>query len=373
MVVALEIRTELTAGERRALGRRQKDPRAALRMYAIAHALEGKRRAEAARLSGRERQALHDAVARYSAEGLAGLHHRPRGRRRPAPACARRGRGRGAQAARARWPRPRPPRPHGVDAALCGGGDRASLGQAAAPGQPVAGAEAAGALNAEKTRPRHPQADAEAQEAFKKGVSPRPWRRPIRPTLVSASSCGSRREPDRGTVRGTVPPAHARLGQKGRTTHRGWLRGQRPPGLCNKRFASAYLFAAVEPATGTEGALILPAVSAAAMSRFLAERSAQIAPDAHAVLVLDQAGWHGARALVVPDNITLVPRPPSSPELNPVERPWLYPRERSRSHRLFEDYNAVVDACCAASTGLAQEPRRIQSLTSYPWLPRLSS
>ena len=56
------------------------------------------------------------------------------------------------------------------------------------------------------------------------------------------------------------------------------------------------------------------------MTRFLAELSANLAPDAQAVLVLDQAGWHGARALVVPPNLPLVPLPPTSPELNPVER-----------------------------------------------------
>ena len=123
------------------------------------------------------------------------------------------------------------------------------------------------------------------------------------------------------------------MGQKGRTTHHWWTRGERPAGLCDKRFASAYLFAAVEPATGTEVALVLPTVSTAAMTRFLAELSAQIAPDAHAVLVLDQAGWHGARALVVPDNITLVPLPPYSPELNPEERLWLYLRKRYITHR----------------------------------------
>ena len=66
MVVALSIRTDLSAGELRALARRGKDPRAASRMYAIAHALEGKSRAEAARLSGMERQALHDAVVRLT-------------------------------------------------------------------------------------------------------------------------------------------------------------------------------------------------------------------------------------------------------------------------------------------------------------------
>ena len=149
--------------------------------------------------------------------------------------------------------------------------------------------------------------------------------------------------------------------------------GQRPPGLCDKRFASTYLFAAVEPATGAEVALVLPAVSTAAMSRFLAELSATLAGDVHAVLVLDQAGWHGAGALVVPDSITLVALPPYSPELNPVERLWLYLRERYLSHRLLEDYNAVVDASCHAWTALAQEAGRIQSLTSYPWLPCLSS
>jgi transposase len=152
--------------------------------------------------------------------------------------------------------------------------------------------------------------------------------------------------------------------------------GRAPAGaLRTKRFASACLFAAVEPATGAEVALVLPTVSTAAMSRFLAELSANLAPDVQAVLVLvlDQAGWHGARALVVPPNLTLVPLPPYSPELNPVERLWLYLRERYLSHRLLDDYEAVVDACCHAWTALTQEPGRIQSLASYPWLPCLSS
>jgi transposase len=163
------------------------------------------------------------------------------------------------------------------------------------------------------------------------------------------------------------------VGQKGRTTHRWWTRGERPSGLCDKRFASTYLFAAVEPATGAGVALVLPTVSTVAMGRFLAELSANLAPDVHAVLVLDQAGWHGARALVVPDNITLVPLPPYSPELNPVERLWLYLRERYLSHRLLEDYNAVVSACCAAWTALIRSPDAFGPSPANPWLPRLSS
>ena len=75
----------------------------------------------------------------------------------------------------------------------------------------------------------------------------------------------------------------------------------------------------------------------------------------------------------MPPNITLVPLPPYSPELNPVERLWLYLREQYLSHRLLADYDAVVDACCHAWIALPQETGRIQSLTSCPWLPCLGS
>ncbi|WP_209428146.1 helix-turn-helix domain-containing protein, partial [Pararhodobacter sp. SW119] len=77
---ALKIRGELSSEALRRAARREKDGRAAARMYAIAHALDGLSRAEAARLAGMERQALRDAVVRYNAEGLAGLHDRPKGR-----------------------------------------------------------------------------------------------------------------------------------------------------------------------------------------------------------------------------------------------------------------------------------------------------
>jgi putative transposase len=74
----LPIRDDVPAAELRRLARREKDRAASARMQAIAGALEGLSRAEAARLAGMERQALRDAVVRYNAEGLAGLHDRPR-------------------------------------------------------------------------------------------------------------------------------------------------------------------------------------------------------------------------------------------------------------------------------------------------------
>jgi transposase len=165
----------------------------------------------------------------------------------------------------------------------------------------------------------------------------------------------------------------ARVGQKGRVCHRWWARGRRPPGRCDRRFDWAYLFAAVEPATGADVALVLPEATTATMSLFLTELSRSLPEDGHAVLVLDRAGWHGARALAVPANVTLVQLPPYAPELNPVERVWLYLRERFLSLRVFADYRAIVEACCHAWNQLVAEPGRIRSLCDQPWIRRVNS
>jgi len=151
------------------------------------------------------------------------------------------------------------------------------------------------------------------------------------------------------------------------------VKGRRAPGTLDQRFESTYLYGAVRPATGDSFALVLPWVNATLMDMFLVELSKRVAPGAHAVLVLDQAGWHGAKALDVPANITLVPLPPYAPQLNPVERVWLYLREAYLSLRVFEDYEAVVDGCCDAWNRLAADKARVQSLTSYPWIKRISS
>jgi transposase len=123
----------------------------------------------------------------------------------------------------------------------------------------------------------------------------------------------------------------------------------------------------VQPATGGRFALVMPVVSTEAMGLFLDGVSHQLAADKHAVMV---AGWHGAIRLRVPDNITLVPLPSYSPELNPVERLWLYLRERHLSHRLLDDYDAIVDACCVAWNKLT--PERIVSLCNYPYLKQVN-
>ena len=162
----------------------------------------------------------------------------------------------------------------------------------------------------------------------------------------------------------------ARVGQKGRITHVWYQKGMRPRGVREHRFASAQLFGAVCPERGAGVALVLPEVSTAAMNLFLAELAAAVPAGTHAVLILDRAGWHISESLSVPANLTLVHLPPYSPELNPVERVWLYLRERWLSHRVLAGgYEAVLYAACAAWNALLAEPGRLRSLTSYPWLP----
>ena len=165
----------------------------------------------------------------------------------------------------------------------------------------------------------------------------------------------------------------ARVGQKGRTCHRWYERGVRPPGLADKRFASLFLFAACRPGTDEAFALALPEATAASMAVFLERFARTLEPGAHAALILDRAGWHVARGLAVPANVTLVPLPPYSPELNPVERVWLYLRERFLSLRVFRDYRAIVDACCDAWNRLVAEPGRLSSLCDQPWIRNVTS
>ena len=162
----------------------------------------------------------------------------------------------------------------------------------------------------------------------------------------------------------------ARVGQKGRLTHVWYQKGMRPRRVRQQGFSSAHLFGAVCPERGEGVALVLPEVSVAAMSLFLGELAAAVPAGAHAALVLDGAGWHVGEDLAVPANLTLVPLPPYSPELNPVERVWEYLRDRWLSHRVLAGgYEAVVDAACAAWNALLAEPGRLRSLTSFPWLP----
>ena len=77
---------------------------------------------------------------------------------------------------------------------------------------------------------------------------------------------------------------------------------------------------------GTGAAIVMPHAHTEATQVHLEEIARTVARQAHAVLVLDRAGWHVTDKLVVPPNITLIFLPPRSPDLNPVENIWQYMR-----------------------------------------------
>jgi transposase len=112
---------------------------------------------------------------------------------------------------------------------------------------------------------------------------------------------------------------------------------------------------------------VLPRCTTQAMSLHLAEIAQAVAPGSHAVLLLDRAGWHVSSRLKVPANITLVPLPPRSPELNPVENVWQFMRDNWLSNRIFTSYSDILDHWCAAWNKLVDQPWRIMSLGLRDW------
>jgi transposase len=104
-----------------------------------------------------------------------------------------------------------------------------------------------------------------------------------------------------------------------------------------------------------------------AMNLHLAEIAATVAPAAHAILLVDQAGWHLSTRLLVPANITIILLPPKCPELNPVENVWQFMRDNWLSNRIFKSYDDLVDHCCAAWNKLVDQPWRIMSIGLRQW------
>jgi transposase len=103
------------------------------------------------------------------------------------------------------------------------------------------------------------------------------------------------------------------------------------------------------------------------MNLHLAEIARAVATDAHAVLLLDQAGWHMSQKVLVPPNITLMPLPPRAPELNPVENVWQFMRQNWLSNRIFTSHRDIVDHCCHAWNRLVDQPWRIMSIGLRDW------
>jgi hypothetical protein len=162
----------------------------------------------------------------------------------------------------------------------------------------------------------------------------------------------------------------ARFGQQGTLTRVWACRGTRPTAVKQTKYEWIYLYAAVEPASGQSTALLAPHVNVGTMNVFLRMLSREViqsgSADDVAVVIMDQAGWHVSRRLIVPDNIRILLLPPYSPELNPVENLWHWIKSHHTSNRTYADYDDLLDGVGDAWRSLTR--KRLRSLCRCAYL-----
>ena len=169
----------------------------------------------------------------------------------------------------------------------------------------------------------------------------------------------------------------ARFGQKGSRTRVWARRGSRPTRRKPTEYDWVYAYGAANPLSGDSLAGLMPTVNTGLMSLYLEHRGRHVGPARHIVRVLDQAGWHVAKDLQVPVNITLRFLPPYSPELNPIERVWCFLKEPHLSNRVYAAYAAYVAyvayaalLAAGSAAGNALTPQRIRSICKTGWIER---
>jgi transposase len=159
----------------------------------------------------------------------------------------------------------------------------------------------------------------------------------------------------------------ARVGQQG-TLSRVWARkGTRPRVVRQRQFISTYIFGAVCPDKDDGCALILPECNSGMMQIHLDLISEKIEKGHHAILLMDRASWHTTETLIIPGNMSLMPLPSYSPELNPVEQVWKQLRKNNLSNRVYKNYDEIMHAAAIAWNALVDEEGTISKLCSRNW------
>jgi transposase len=202
-------------------------------------------------------------------------------------------------------------------------------------------------------RPRHPQSDAAALEAFKKNA---------------AGKVKAIQEAHPGKRVQAWFEDEARFGQQGTMTRLWAPTGSRPAVARQTQYEYLWVLTAVCPQTGSAEGLISPNLNTGVINVFLQQFSASLAPDVHAVLFWDGAGFHTANALAVPSNISIEKLPPRSPELMPVENLWHYLREHYWSNRQYADYSALETAAGEGWRATCLDPEKIKTICAVPYL-----
>jgi transposase len=159
----------------------------------------------------------------------------------------------------------------------------------------------------------------------------------------------------------------ARVGQRGTVTRLWAEKGTRPRVIRQQQFEYAYIFGAVCPQRDQAVGLVLPTVNIDGMRLHLEQIVASVPEGRHAVLVLDRAGWHTSKKIGVYKNLSILPLPPASPELNPTEQVWRQLRDEELANRCFYDYEDIVQSSCRAWNNFTGRSGVVKKLCTRGW------
>jgi transposase len=118
---------------------------------------------------------------------------------------------------------------------------------------------------------------------------------------------------------------------------------------------------------GQLNSLILPQTDTFCMQIFLDEISSRY-PKERIVMVLDGAGWHKSNSLAIPKNMKLLPLPPYSPELNPVENIWEEVREKGFDNKVFASIDSLEEQLVYELKRLEDHPEITKSIAGWSWI-----
>jgi len=145
-----------------------------------------------------------------------------------------------------------------------------------------------------------------------------------------------------------------------------WCRkGIRPSVPCHHIREYRYAYGAVDPQRGDSFFLILPYCNTICMNVYLRELSGEY-PEDYIVLIADKAAWHTAKGLEIPSNIEIIPLPPYTPEMNPIEQIWAWLRLHGFRNEVFQTLDYVVDRLSITIRSLS--PVTVKSITHRNWM-----
>ena len=134
------------------------------------------------------------------------------------------------------------------------------------------------------------------------------------------------------------------------------------------RYDWLHVLGAACPQTGRTAGLLSPYLNAQIVNAFFDQLVKEIDPSVHVVLLWDQAGYHTGGQVKVPPNVTVIPLPPYSPELNPIENLWHFLRDKHWSNRVYADYDELRQAACDAWQQVCLDTTTIKTVCNVTYL-----